>query len=225
MSLRLSLATLVAVVAAPTLATAQSASPYYQPAPGPAPAAAPAPAPAATPPPAIHAARPALEPRVGLELDIGLQAGELNCSSDGEQCDGFVEAGGIDLGATYMFTPRLGVNAQVWAMGHSRDGWTLTQVITTVGVEFRPLPILSLQAGVGHAHVGLSYDHGDLSVTSDNAFAIMLGASFDIIRARRWVIDLQAKFGQGFYGDADDDGDADVVARNVGAGAGFTFLF
>src|SRR5688572_21925531 len=186
----LRLASLIAVVAAPTLAAAQAASPYYQPAP----AATPAPGPA-TPPPAVHAARPALEPRVGLELDIGLQAGELNCSSDGEQCDGFVEAGGIDLGATYMFTPRLGINGQVWAMGHSRDGWTLTQVITTVGVEFRPVPILSLQAGVGHAHVGLSLDNGDLAVTSDNAFAIMLGASFDVVRARRWVIDLQAKFG------------------------------
>lgn len=202
-------APLVLSLVVPATALAQSASPYYQPPP--------------VAPVAIHAAVP--PPRVGFELDVGLQGGEINCSSPNGECDGFVEAGGLELGGTYMFTPRLGVNAQVWAMGHSRSGWTLTQVITTIGVEVRPVPILSLQLGVGHAHASLSSDRGNLVVSSDNAPAVMLGASLDVVRARNWAIDVQAKYGQGFYGDSNDDGAADVIARNVGLGAGFTYLF
>jgi len=196
---------------------APPASPYYQP------TAAP---PVGAPAPQLYAAPTAIPRRVGFELDIGLQGGEINCDSPNGECNGFTEAGGIDVGGTYMFTPRIGINAQVWAMAHSRGGWTLAQVITTVGIEFRPVPILSLQAGFGHAHASLSTDRiGGLVVSSDNAPAMMLGASLDLVRSRRWVIDLQAKFGQGFYGDQNNDGQADVVARNVGAGAGFTYLF
>jgi hypothetical protein len=208
-----------ALVVAPALARAQGApppaSPYYQPAPPPAGGGA--------PPPAAVVARD--NRRVGFELDIGLQGGEINCSSPNGECDGFVEAGGLDVGGTYMFTPKLGINGQVWVMAHSNDGWRLSQIISTVGVELRPVPILSLQLGVGHAHAELSTDRGNLVVGSDDAPAVMLGASLDVVRSRRWVIDVQAKFGQGFYGDRDDDGEADVVARNLGLGAGFTYLF
>jgi hypothetical protein len=213
MSLRI--ASLVIAIAIPTAAAAQpsgASSPYYQPAPG---------APAAAQP----VPRSNLAERRGLEIDIGLQAGNLSCSSPNDECDGFQEAGGIDLGATYMFTPKLGINAQVWGMAHSRDGWTVTQVISTVGVEFRPVPILSLQAGVGHAHATLSTDRGGLAIGSDDAFGLMLGAGIDVVRARNWAIDIHAKFGLGFYGDSNDDGEADVVARNLGLGAGFTYLF
>ena len=217
MSSTVRIASLVIALAIPAVAAAQpsgAASPYYQPA-GAAPAAA-APVP-------VY--RSSLPERRGFELDLGLQAGNLSCSSPNGECDGFQEAGGLDVGATYMLTPKIGINGQVWAMAHSRDGWTVTQVISTIGVEFRPVPILSLQAGVGHAHASLSTDRGNLVVGSDDAFGLSLGAGIDLVRARRWVIDVHAKFGLGFYGDSNNDGEADVVARNLGLGAGITFLF
>jgi hypothetical protein len=125
-----------------------------------------------------------------------------------------------------MFRPGIGINGQVWAMGHKRDGWTIAQVISTVGVELRPVPILSIQIGVGHAHASLSTDRiGGLTVSSDDAFAVFAGVGLDVVRAPHWAIDIHAKYGQGFYGDEDDDGEADVTARNAGLGAGFTYIF
>lgn len=225
MSLRI--ASIVLAVAAPAVAAAQpggapppppgAASPYYQPAPGPAPAVR------AAPPAYVAEALPA---RVGLELDVGLDAGNLSCKSPNGECDEFMEAGGIDLGATYMITPRIGINAQGWAMGHTRDGWTISQIISTIGVELRPVPILSFQIGFGEAHAELSTNRiGGLVVSSDNAPAVMLAASLDLIRARHWALDVHARYGQGFYGDENDDGKADVTARNVGVGVGMTYLF
>jgi hypothetical protein len=216
--LRLRVASLVVAVATPSIAAAQPAaapgaaaapSPYYQP----------AGQPAAAPGPIYRAPRPR---RVGWEFDLGVQAGEINCS--GDLCNDFREAGGLAAGATYMFGPRLGINGQIWGMAHSNDGWTVSQVITTVGVEVRPVPILSLQAGVGHAHARQSWDFGNVAVGSDDAPAFMIGASLDVLRARTWALDVQFKFGTGFYGDSDDDGEADIVARNVGVGLGITFF-
>jgi hypothetical protein len=167
----------------------------------------------------------AIPPRLGLELDVGLDAGNLSCKSPNGECDEFMEAGGLDLGATYMITPHIGINAQGWVMAHSRDGWTISQLISTIGVELRPVPILSFQIGFGAAHASLSSDNSNLVVSSDNAAAIMLGASLDLIRARHWALDVHARYGQGFYGDSNNDGKADVTARNAGIGVGFTYLF
>jgi hypothetical protein len=215
-------ASILIAISLPAVAAAQpgapppsgAASPYYQP--------APAVGRTAPPPTAV----PAVPARVGLELDIGVQAGNLSCESPNGECDEFMEAGGIDVGATYMLRPGIGINGQVWAMGHTRDGWTISQVISTVGVELRPVPILSIQLGVGHAHASLSTDRiGGLTVSSDDAFAVMAGIGLDIVRAPHWAIDIHAKYGQGFYGDENDDGEADVTARNAGLGAGFTYIF
>src|SRR5437762_1882235 len=81
-----------------------------------------------------------------------------------------------------------------------------------------------LGLGFGAAPAPLSSNGGNLAVSSDNAAAVMLGASLDLIRARHWALDVHARYGQGFYGDSNDDGKADVTARNAGIGVGFTYL-
>ena len=51
----------------------------------------------------------------------------------------------------------------------------------------------------------------------------MAAVAVDVVRGRRWALSLEARFGNGFYGDdADNDGEADIVGRNVGVGANFT---
>jgi hypothetical protein len=201
---RLRLITIVGLLAIPGAAIAQPGSP---------------PPP---PPPTGYYETP--NPRVGWELGVGLEVGEINCTSEDARCDGVTEAGGINLNAAFMFNPQLGIAGEIWAMAHTEDAWTFTHVVSTIGVKWRPAPALTLYAGLGHAHASLESDVFNVVVDSGDAPAFALAAAFDIVRSRNWAIDLHAKLGVGFYGDDDDDGEADIVGRNVGVGVGFTWF-
>lgn len=169
---------------------------------------------------------PAISPRIGLELGVGLDGGKIFCHSEGTFCNGFTEAGGGNLGVSYFLTPRFGLTADFWAMAHTENNFTFTHYINTVGVKWRPIPILTLTGGVGAAHATLDYN-GIVAAraTSDNGFAILGAASVDVIRSWHWALAVEARFGSGFYGDdKDNDGMADVEGRNVGVGAAFTYF-
>jgi hypothetical protein len=169
---------------------------------------------------------PPLPPRVGLELGFGLQAGKIFCESEGDFCNDFTEAGGLNLNAAWFLSPTFGLTADLWAMSHRDGDFTFTHYVNTVGVKWRPVPILTLTGGIGAAHATLDY-HGIIvaRATSENGFAIMGAAALDVVRSRRWALSVEARFGNGFYGeDKNNDGNADVVGRNVGVGAGFTFF-
>jgi hypothetical protein len=174
----------------------------------------------------VAAAQPAEAPpppRTGLELGAGLWGGRLECESQNGKCNGFSEAGGINLQGSYFFSPGLGITLDVWPMAHTESEVTVEHVITTVGVKWRPVPILTLQAGIGDAHASFKYANVVVS-TTDDAAAVMAGASLDIVRGRRWALSIGVRAGSGFYGDANNDGKADVTARNIGAGAEFTLF-
>jgi hypothetical protein len=117
-----------------------------------------------------------------------------------------------------MFTPQLGITLDVWAMAHTENAVTIEHVISTVGIKWRPVPILTLQAGVGDAHANFKYANITVG-TSDDAGAIMGAVDIDIVRGHRWALSIGARAGTGFYGDANNDGKADITARNVGVGA------
>jgi hypothetical protein len=163
--------------------------------------------------------------RTGLELGIGLQVGEISCESEGDFCNDFTEAGGLNLNAAYFLSPKLAVALDLWAMSHREDDFTFTHFVNTIGLKLRPTPRLTLSAGLGSAHARLDYD-GVIaaSATSEDAFAIMGAASLDVIRGPRWALSVEARFGAGFYGDDNDNDTADVVGRNAGLGAAFTFF-
>lgn len=164
---------------------------------------------------------PAARDRMGLELALGLQGGKIFCEGQMGQCDGFTEAGGGNLSASWFWSPTLGVALDLWAMSHRDDGFIFTHYVNTVALRWRPLPILTLSGGIGSAHASLSHENVNLAIKSDDAFAIMGAASLDLIRGNRWALAIEARFGNGFYGDSDEDGMADIVGRNVGAGAHF----
>ncbi|MGE0397593.1 MAG: hypothetical protein AB7T06_12810 [Kofleriaceae bacterium] len=171
------------------------------------------------------AQEPAPRQRVGLELGIGLQAGKIYCEAANGFCNNFTEAGGANLSASWFFSPTLGITGDLWAMTHREDDFTFTHYVNTIGVKWRPVPILTLTLGVGAAHATLDY-RGVLiagRATSEDAPAIMGAASLDLVRSRRWALSVEGRFGNGFYGDDDDnDGEADIVGRNVGLGAALT---
>ena len=170
--------------------------------------------------PSVYSSAP--PPRQGLELALGLQGGHIACKSEMGQCDGFTEAGGGNLSASYFFSPSFGVAVDLWAMSHRDNGFTFTHYVNTVAARWRPIPILTLTAGIGEAHASLGNENRNLVVESDDGFAIMGAASLDVIRGRRWALAVELRGGKGFYGDdKNDDGMADVVGTNVGLGAHF----
>jgi hypothetical protein len=174
--------------------------------------------------PGVYAESPAPQ-RVGLELGVGLQGGKIFCEGQMNQCDGFTEAGGGNLSVAYFMRPTLGIALDLWAMAHTEDGFTFAHYVNTVALKWRPIPILTLTGGIGAAHAALSYDgNASVGVRSDDAFAILGAASLDLIRGRRWALSVEARFGNGFYGDEDEDGMADIVGRNVGVGAGLSIF-
>lgn len=162
-------------------------------------------------------------PRVGFELGLGLQIGEISCESEGGFCDDFTEAGGLNLNAAYFFNPSFGLMLDLWAMAHREDAFTFTHYVNTIGVKWRPVPILTLSAGMGAAHATVDFD-GLFTTRSDDGFAVMGAASLDLIRGRRWAASVEARFGAGFYGDDNDNSTADVVGRNAGIGASVAFF-
>lgn len=164
-------------------------------------------------------------PRVGLELGFGLQAGHIACESEGDFCDDFTEAGGLNLNAAYFLSPTFGIALDLWGMAHTENDFTFSHYVNTIGIKWRPVPILTLSAGIGSAHATLEYDGlFEAQTTSEDAFAIMGAASLDLIRGRHWALSVEARFGNGFYGDENDNGTADIVGRNVGVGLGLTFF-
>ena len=162
-------------------------------------------------------------PRVGLELGFGLQAGKIFCEGNG--CDDFTEAGGGNLNASYFVNPTLAVTGDIWVMAHAENNFTFAHYINTVGVKWRPVPVLTLHAGIGEAHATLDYSGAfQAQARSDNGFAVMGGAALDVLRGRRFALAIELRGGAGFYGDSDNDGQADVVGRNVGVGASLTWF-
>lgn len=165
---------------------------------------------------------PAIPERVGLELGGGVWGGHMECQSQNGRCDGLAAAGGADLEASWFFNPRWGVYADTWVMAHTENAFTISQEIGTAGLRWRPIPILTLQAGIGAAHASFSY--GGVTVgTSDTGGAVLAGAALDVFRAPRWALAVEARAASGFYGN-DANGMATIKGSNVGVGAELSFF-
>ncbi|HUQ05807.1 MAG TPA: hypothetical protein VM261_25070 [Kofleriaceae bacterium] len=166
-------------------------------------------------------------PRVGFEGGFGLYGGEIHCENEnGDFCDGVSEAGGIDLHLNYFFNPTLGIFGDVFVMGHTEDDWTLTHSVVTAGLKWRPLPILTLAAGLGSAQARWRYDGiVNLDAETDTVPAVMFAAGLEVLRGKSFALDLQARIGVGFYDeDENNNGEADIKGSNVGFGAALTWF-
>lgn len=154
--------------------------------------------------------------RLGLELSGGLQGGHMACESPSSRCNGLSAAFGGNLDAAWFLTPTLGVSADVWVLSHGDDDMTVAHYINTLDLKYRPVPELTLQAGIGAAHATFHRSNGDTR-TSKTGFGVMAGASYELLHGPKWALSVDARFGSGFY-------DMDVKASNVGVGLGLTFF-
>jgi hypothetical protein len=172
-------------------------------------------------------AQPAAPARVGWELGFGLHGGEINCRNEnGDFCDGVTEAGGIDLHVNYFLRPKLGLTLDIWPMYHREEDWTFNHTVVTLGAKYRPVPIVTLTAGVGSAQARWSY-RGivNLDAETDTVPSLMFGAGHELLRTPSFALDVQARVGIGFYAEDDNDnGEADIEGRNVAVGAGLTWF-
>jgi hypothetical protein len=96
----------------------------------------------------------------------------------------------------------------------------------TAGLKWRPAPIFTFAGGIGSAQARLRYD-GIINIDSktDTVPAIFLSAAVEVLRGKSFALDLQARLGVGFYEeDENNNGEADIVGRNVGFGAAMTWF-
>jgi hypothetical protein len=168
---------------------------------------------------------PPPHPHQGWFGGFGLHAGEIAC--EGEVCEGVSEAGGVNGTIGWGFGPKLGINFDVWAMAHTEDNLTLHQTIATVNARYWLMPILWIQGGVGGASAGWRYKGpfgAQLEDRTENVPAIALGAGLEVLKGKSFSLDIQLRFGMGFYDEDDDmDGSADQTGRSSSLGVGFTW--
>jgi hypothetical protein len=160
--------------------------------------------------------------RHGLMLGAGLWGGNISCESNtqGGCGDAFRKAGGLDLSVGYLFTPRLGILLDVWAMGSSEGDVGITYLVSTVNARFWVVPILWIQGGVGAGHAIVNV--GPFEARGDDVPCGQLAAGLELVRGPAWMLDVQAKVAQGTSTDEGDDGV--TTGRAVGIGVGFTWF-
>ena len=159
--------------------------------------------------------------RDGFMLGFGINFGEISCAGRG--CDDVTEAAGIDFHLGSMISPRMGIDVEIWAMGHTEENLTLTHTIATLGVQYWLLPRLWIKGGVGVAQAAWQYDGLiNLEDQTKRVPAIMGAVGYELVVGKSFALDVQLRGGVGFYGDADDG--TDIEARNLGIGAGFTWF-
>jgi hypothetical protein len=160
--------------------------------------------------------------RKGFLIGFGVGGGHMSCESTGEEeiCDGVTEAGGAHFLIGTMLRPHLGINGEIWVMGHTEDNVTITHAITTVGVTFWLMPRLWVRGGIGGAIAAWRWKGPlglNLSDETESVPAVMGAVGFELKDDPGFAIDVQLRGGTGFY--KDDQ----AKAHNAAIAVGFTW--
>lgn len=178
-------------------------------------------------PAAAASAQPAAQApahRDGMLIGFGIGAGEISCEGDG--CNDFREAGGLDFHIGGMLSPKLALMFDLWVMASTEENLTISHTIATGAVRYWVVPRLWLQAGLGGASAAYRYDgvFVNLEDRTESVPGVMVGAGYEVAASRTFAIDVQLRAGTGFYGDENQDGQADIEAHNLWLGVGFTWF-
>ena len=176
--------------------------------------------------PTIAAADPDdVDPRVGLFGGFGIHAGNMSCS--GKNCNTFRKAGGADVHIGWGFNDKLALIGDIYVLTSKEDNLSITQTLATIGVRYWVVPIFWVQGGLGGASAQFSYDAGILgtyNAHSDNAAAATVAAGFEVVKGRRFALDIEARLGYGFYPGNSTTNEPDDTGRSTSLGVGFTWF-
>jgi hypothetical protein len=159
---------------------------------------------------------PAAPERHGLFAGGGLWGGEISC--DGMDCGGFREAGGAGLQIGYLLSPRLALLSDTWVMTSSQNSVSVTFVTSTLGARAWLTPALWIQGGVGIGHAKVTWGPFTTAMSDDVPVA-SAAVGYEIIRGRKWALDVSLKVAQGSK--TDNEGNAVSTGRQSGIGVNF----
>ncbi len=175
--------------------------------------------------PSIAAAQDPPKPleRHGIFAGGALIGGNISC--DGDNCGEVRKAGGGSGHIGWMFTPKLGVMLDLWAMSSEENNLTITYVTATANLRYWIAPIFWVQGGVGNGHASFHWDFGGIfqaDSRTDDVPVVEIGVGVELVRGPHWALDLEAKLAQGTSTDENDSGA--TTGRMVGLGVGFTWF-
>lgn len=202
---RIALIAVVLSVVVPALAAAQASPP-----PAPQPPSSPV-----TPPPATTV-------RSGLMFGVGVGVGSL--VADCDDCRATFEAGGISGHVGWMITPRLALMLDVWGMAHREVFLLVYQNINTLAARYWFTPRFWAAGGIGNANAGYQWDgiFVDREDRTEKTGGVMVGAGYELMIRDNFAIDLEFRYGTGFYDEQVGD-DYVIEGHNVSIGAGFNW--
>ena len=151
--------------------------------------------------------------RSGLVFGGSLGFGEMSSDGCGPYCGGsfFFEG---HIGG--MLNPRLALMADLWGAAHRwDDGYgtgTTYQGLYTVAAQYWVLDMFWLKGGFGFAQLDFGYDN-TVGNPTESGPGLLAAAGFEVVQAYNFALDLQLRFGHGFY---DTGPDINQVAFMVG---------
>ena len=111
--------------------------------------------------------------------------------------------------------PRLALMGDVWGAvrGIDNTDGSLSQSFWSVAGQFWLLDQLWLKAGLGIAHVQVSSASVG-TLDDETALGVTLAGGVEVFRAANMILDLQGRFGHGFYDAGGVSNYAFLVALN-----------
>ena len=154
----------------------------------------------------------------GFGLGLGGMSDNGSAITTCGNCDFKPLAGEFDIHLGGMLSPQLGlmfegqVNAQTIHSNFFDGDTTLTQGAAMFAAQFWVIPQLWIKGGIGFANLQVD----DTFVTQDlgSGLAVMGGAGIELLSARRFALELQARIIRGTYNGGDDS----VTSGTIGIG-------
>jgi hypothetical protein len=136
--------------------------------------------------------------RDGLVLGFALGGGGISASNCAPGFCGGAISGEFHVGG--MMAPNLALLFDLWGNAKGIDGTdgSFSQTFWSAALQYWPANIFWVKGGLGIAHVQISSNSQGL-LDDETALGLMLGAGVEVLQAGNMALDLQFRFGHGFY--------------------------
>lgn len=161
--------------------------------------------------------------RLALGFSVGLgkmQVDDSDVACSG--CDGDPLSFEADVHLGWMMSPRLALMFEAQGVGQTiADNGTFTDTLVQstamVGAQYWLTPQLWLKGGIGAAQLTVTRDDGFSTANSDSldGAAVMGAVGYEVMSARNFAIDVQARLTGGTYKDGTTNLDGSTSDTNL----------